>query len=142
MRSRGIRGATTVDENSEEAILSATGELLDELVAANDLRVDDIASAIFTATSDLNKAHPARAARQLGWVHVPLLCVQEMEVTQSLARCIRVLIHWNTDKCSTDIKHVYLRGAEVLRPDLVQSADGIDQQRHLGQTRREPRCQE
>lgn len=142
MRSRGIRGATTAAENSEEVILSATRELLEELVAANDLRVDDIVSVIFTATTDLNKAHPARAARQLGWSHVPLLCMQEMEVAPSLARCIRVLIHWNTDKPTTDIRHVYLHGAEVLRPDLAQNVDGTSRMNQPGQSRREPRCQE
>jgi chorismate mutase len=142
MTFRGIRGATTVDENSEEAILAATQELLGKIVAANDLRVDDIASVIFTATGDLNRTHPARAARQLGWIHVPLLCVQEMDVLENLARCIRVLIHWNTDVATTDVKHIYLRGAKILRPDLVPNADAAGPEKNARQTRREQPCHE
>ena len=132
MRCRGIRGATTVNENTAEAILAATRELLDELAEANDLQMEDIVSVIFTATTDLDRAHPARAARQLGWTEVPLLCMQEMVVLHSLTRCIRVLIHWNTDKPTTDIKHVYLRGAEALRPDLVQRIGGSGQEKYAG----------
>jgi chorismate mutase len=142
MTFRGIRGAITVVENSEEAILAATQELLEGIVAANNVQVDDIASVIFTATPDLNRAHPARAARQLGWVHVPLLCVQEMDVIESLDRCIRVLVHWNADVATTSVKHIYLRGAKVLRPDLVPDANPAGAEKYKTQTRREQPCQE
>ena len=117
MTCRGIRGAITVDANQQESILAATRELLTRIVEANGLDVDDIASAIFTATSDLDAAPPARAAREMGWTSVPLLCMQEMAVAGALARCIRVLIHWNTDLPQDRIHHVYLGGARVLRPD-------------------------
>jgi chorismate mutase len=142
MTFRGIRGATTVDENSEETILAATQELLEVIVAANDVQVDDIASVIFTATPDLDSAHPARAARQMGWIHVPLLCVQEMEVVESLARCIRLLIHWNTDVETRSVKHIYLRGAKVLRPDLVPDANPAGSENYTSQSRREHPCHE
>ncbi|MCX8067172.1 MAG: chorismate mutase [Anaerolineae bacterium] len=119
MPCRGIRGATTVDTNSPEAILSATRELLQALVAANGLDPADLAGAIFTVTSDLNAAFPAQAARELGWTYVPLLCAQEIDVPGALPGCIRVLLLWNTDKLPSEIVHVYLRGARNLRPDLA-----------------------
>lgn len=142
MTFRGIRGATTAVENSEEAILAVTQELLEAIVAANNVQVDDIASVIFTATPDLNRAHPARAARQLGWVHVPLLCVQEMDVIESLDCCIRVLVHWNAEVETTSVKHVYLRGAKVLRPDLVPDANPAGRKKSQNQPRREHPCHE
>jgi chorismate mutase len=115
---RGIRGATTVDDDTTEAILAATTELLAEIVGANDVDSHDVASALFTVTPDLTAAFPARAARNLGWRQVPLLDAQEVPVPGSLARCVRVLIHWNTTKLQSEIRHVYLRGAAALRPDL------------------------
>lgn len=118
MPCRGIRGATTVENNSPEEILDATRELLTCIVEANDLSVKDIASAIFTVTGDLTVAFPARAARELGWQHVALLDAQEIPVPGSLLRCVRVLIHWNTAKRQEEVRHVYLRGAAALRPDL------------------------
>ena len=118
MTCRGIRGAITVDANKQEMILAATRELLTHIVEANDLDVDDVASAVFTATPDLDAAPPARAARELGWTGVPLLCMQEMAVAGALPRCIRVLIHWNTERRQDQIRHVYLKEARVLRPDL------------------------
>jgi chorismate mutase len=117
MHCRGIRGATTAKENTAEAILAATRELLELIVEANDLKTEDVASAIFTTTPDLATAFPARAAREMGWQDVALLDVQEMLVPGSLERCIRVLIHWNTRKSAAEIRHVYLKGAQALRPD-------------------------
>jgi chorismate mutase len=114
---RGIRGATTAQANTREEILSATRELLQAIVAANDLALEDVASVLFTVTSDLDAAYPARAARDLGWRDVPLLGATEMNVPGEVPRCIRVLIHVNTDKPASQMKHVYLRGARVLRPD-------------------------
>lgn len=114
---RGIRGATTVTENTRDAILAATRELLKQIIAANQLVPEDIASAFFTLTYDLNAEYPAVAARQLGWHDVPLLCTQEIEHPKSLPRVIRVLIHWNTSLPQHEIKHIYTNGAEALRPD-------------------------
>jgi chorismate mutase len=118
MPCRGIRGATTVEVNTAAAILAATRELLDCIVEANGLQVEDVASALFTATDDLSAAFPAQVARELGWRHVALLDAQEIPVPDSLPRCVRVLIHWNTDRPQAAIRHVYLHGAASLRPDL------------------------
>ena len=117
MHCRGIRGATTAEENTAEAILAATRELLVLIVEANDLRVEDVASVIFTTTSDLTAAFPAKAAREMGWRDVALLDAQEIPVPGSLERCIRVLIHWNTDKRQDEVVHIYIKGANALRPD-------------------------
>jgi chorismate mutase len=114
---RGLRGATTAPENEANAILQATAELLEALVDANRLQEADVASVVFTATPDLDAAYPAVAARQLGWTETALLCVQEMAVRGSLPRCIRVLIHWNTELAQAQLHHVYLREAKRLRPD-------------------------
>jgi chorismate mutase len=116
---RGIRGATTVTLNQREAIVEATVELLEQIIAANDVREPDVASVIFTMTADLDAVYPAVAARRLGWTHTALLCQQEMAVAGSLPRCIRVLVHWNTDRPIDQIRHIYLREAQALRPDLV-----------------------
>jgi len=123
MTVRGIRGATSVDVNDAEPIIAATRELLERIVAANGLATEDVASVILTATSDLDAAYPARAAREMSWVHVPLLCMQEMAVVGSLPRCIRVLVLWNTDRPAGQIRHVYLRRARALRPDLVEEGE-------------------
>jgi chorismate mutase len=114
---RGVRGATTVTENTTEAILTATRELLETIVRLNDMQPDDIASVYFTTTADLNSAYPALAARQMGWFHVPLLCGHEMDVPGGLPHCLRVLIHWNSNRRPQEIVHVYLREARSLRPD-------------------------
>lgn len=114
---RGIRGATTADANTREAILAATRELLDLLIAENDLHQEDIASAIFSTTADLNAEFPAVAARQLGWLDTALFCTHEMCVPGSLDHCIRVLIHWNTTRRADEIRHIYIRGARNLRPE-------------------------
>jgi chorismate mutase len=119
MMVRGIRGATTVPANTREDILSAARELLDEIVRANAIDGDHVASIIFTTTPDLNAEFPAVAAREAGWTHVALECLHEMNVPGSLARCLRILMHVNTDRPAAEIKHVYLHGARVLRRDLV-----------------------
>ena len=116
---RGIRGATTVTENDASAILDATRELLEQIITENDVREEDVTSVLFTATPDLDAAYPAVAARRLGWTHTSLICTQEMAVPGSLSRCIRVLVHWNTDRVIDEIHHVYLREARRLRPDLA-----------------------
>jgi chorismate mutase len=117
VRCRGIRGATTVEVDSADAILEATRELLSHIVEVNGLAADDVASALFTVTPDLAAAFPARAAREMGWRNVALLDAQEIPVPGSLPRCVRVLIHWNTVKTQAEVRHVYLRGAAALRPD-------------------------
>jgi chorismate mutase len=114
---RGIRGATTADDNTREAILDATHDLLIRLIEANDLCAEDIASAIFSTTPDLNAEFPAVAARALGWLDTALLCTHEMAVPGSLQRCIRVLVHWNTTRRADEIAHIYIREARTLRPE-------------------------
>ncbi|MFN8637939.1 MAG: chorismate mutase [Dehalococcoidia bacterium] len=132
MMVRGIRGATTVEENSREAILEAAGELLSEIVRLNDLDHDHVASIVFTATQDLNAEFPAVAARQLGWTDVALECMAEMYVPGSLQRCVRILMHVNTARPARELVHVYLRGARALRPDLVAPAEAGDGARVSG----------
>lgn len=122
---RGVRGATTVKANTDDAILAATRELLLSLVAANEMELDDIASVHFTTTADLNATYPALAARQLGWHDVALLCSQEIDVPGGLARCLRVLIHWNSRQRPHQIQHIYLHGAVVLRPDRHAPLAGL-----------------
>ncbi len=114
---RGVRGATTTGEDTRDAILEATRELLTQLIEANDLQSDDIASAWFTTTPDLTAEYPAVAARQLGWHDVALMCSHEMNVPHGLKRCVRVLIHWNTTRLPNEIRHIYIREAVNLRPD-------------------------
>lgn len=116
VRCRGIRGATTVTDNTAEGILAATRELLAGIVEKNWIDVEDITSVFFTVTEDLDAEYPARAARQLGWESVALMCAREIPVPASLQRCIRVLLHVNTTKSPAELKHVYLREAAVLRP--------------------------
>ena len=125
---RGIRGATTVAENTREAVLEATREMLTHIVEANGIVPDDIASAIFTTTTDVNAEYPALAARQLGWHDVALMCGHEMTVPGALKMCIRVLVHWNTTLSNSEIQHVYIRGAVTLRPDRsIQLKDQVKQ---------------
>ena len=114
---RGVRGATTVSNNDREEILEATRELLYILIRANGIHHDDVASAWFTTTTDLNTTYPAIAARQLGWYDVALLCSHELEIVDGLPMCVRVLIHWNTSKTPQEIHNVYLREATKLRKD-------------------------
>jgi chorismate mutase len=122
MRFRGVRGAITVDANTEAAILDATQELLQQMVKANEVDADDIAGMLFTVTPDLNATFPAEATRRLpGWTQVPLICAQEVPVPDALPLCVRVLMLVNTTKTAGEVQHVYLRGAERLRPDLTPS---------------------
>jgi chorismate mutase len=118
MYCRGIRGAITVEHNIGEEILTATTELLQLLVERNDLHPEDIASAIFTVTEDLDAAFPALAARAMGWTEVALICTREIPVPGSLSKCIRVLLHVNTTRSAAEIQHAYLRGAVKLRPEF------------------------
>jgi chorismate mutase len=118
LRCRGIRGATTAAENTADSILGATGELLTRLISVNQIVAEDTAAIFFTATPDLDATFPARAARDLGYVNVPLMCSQEIPVSFAPVRCIRVLMLVNTFKRVEEIVHVYLRGAASLRSDL------------------------
>lgn len=118
MLCRGVRGATTADANTRDDILAATRQLLALMIRINGIEPPNVASAIFSLTRDLDAEFPALAARQLGWLDVPLLCTYEVDVPGSLRRCVRVLIHWNTDKPQNEIRHVYVKDAERLRPDI------------------------
>lgn len=118
MRVRAIRGAITVEANDRDAILSATRELIQTLIARNALELDDLVSAIFTMTPDLDAAFPAEAAREMGWNQIPLLCTREIGVPGSLPRCIRIMLHTYTELAPGAIQHVYLRDAVRLRPEL------------------------
>ncbi|MFN7806600.1 MAG: chorismate mutase [Planctomycetaceae bacterium] len=118
-RVRGVRGATTATENTREAVLEATRELLQEVLRVNEINdPEDIASILFTTTPDLTATFPAEAAREIGLQLVPLLCASEIAVPGRLARCVRILLHLNTTKSLADIVHVYLRDAKSLRPDI------------------------
>ena len=123
---RGVRGATTVEIDERETILKATRELLALLIHLNGIEKEDVVSAIFTTTPDLVSAFPATAARQLGWLDAPLMCSHEIDVPGSLDKCIRVLIHWNTDKTQHAIQHVYLKEAQSLRPDRTVVLSSVD----------------
>lgn len=118
MACRGVRGATTVAADDRDEILLATRQLLALMIRQNEIDTADLASAQFTVTKDLYSEFPALAARQLGWIEVPLLCGYEITVEKSLPRCIRVLLHWNTEKSQSEIQHFYLHDAVKLRPDL------------------------
>lgn len=123
-RLRGVRGATTVADNSRDAILEATGELLRELVVRNAIDPANVASAWFTTTPDLDAEFPAVAARaEPGWDVVALICGHEMNVPGSLERCLRILLHVNTPRRQSEMQHVYLRGARVLRPEWAREAE-------------------
>ena len=118
---RGIRGATTVTENTRDAILSGTTELLERLVEENGIQREQLAAAIFTTTRDLNAEFPAVAARQMGWTDVALLCSHEMDVPNALPSCIRVLLLVNTTKSPQELVNLYLRGAKNLRSRGMES---------------------
>lgn len=121
---RGVRGATTVETNTAEAILEGTGELLRTMIEANAIEQERVASVLFTTTMDLNAAFPAVAARDLGWTDIALLNAHEMAVPGALPRCIRILLHLNTDRSAREIRHIYLRDARKLRPDLAMQSGG------------------
>ncbi len=116
---RGVRGAISADANTKEAIVAATRELLEAIVEANGIDPADIGSVFLTATPDLNAEFPAQAARQMGWDDAALLCAQEIAVPGATPGLVRVLIHWNTPKAQADIRHIYLKGAQALRPDRL-----------------------
>lgn len=120
MMIRGVRGATTVEADTRDEILTATRQLLALMIRVNDMKSEDVASALFSVTADLNAEFPALAARQLGWLEVPMLCTHELSVPGSLPKCIRILVHWNTEKVQSQIQHVYIREAVRLRPDLCK----------------------
>lgn len=118
---RGIRGAITAEGDDKAAIAAATKRLLTEIVRRNEIELDDIASILFTVTPDLRAGFPALAAREMGWIWVPMLHACEIDVPGALGRCIRVLMHVNTSRRPAEIEHVYLDGATVLRPDLMRT---------------------
>jgi chorismate mutase len=120
MHCRGVRGATTVEANTADEILKGTRELLALMIRLNGIEESDVASAVFTTTSDLDAEFPALAARQLGWFDAALMCQNELDVPGSLRKCIRILIQWNTNKPIGDVVHVYVKGAAHLRPDRSQ----------------------
>lgn len=116
---RGVRGATTVKNNTEEEILQAAEELFQKMIEKNEINPNDVASVFISTTEDIDAGFPAKGMRQIeGWQYVPVMCMREMPVPNSLKMCIRVMLHLNTDKDQTEIHHVYLRGAHILRPDL------------------------
>jgi chorismate mutase len=115
MACRGLRGATTAEDNTKEAVLEATRDLLERLVEANDLLTEDLAATFFTTSPDLNAEFPAAAARQMGWEYVPLICGHEMNVPGGLPLCIRVMVLVNTEKRQEEMTHLYLRDAKNLR---------------------------
>ena len=127
---RGIRGATTATANTAEAITEATDELLRALIAANDLDVSEVCFSYFTTTRDLNVEFPALAARRLGWVDVPLLCGNEMDIgvpnPRGVAMCIRILLLYNTDRPQSAMRHIYLRGATAIKADLDQLRTALE----------------
>ncbi|MEA2509354.1 MAG: chorismate mutase [Actinomycetota bacterium] len=120
---RGVRGAITTGANDAVAVEEATKVLLDSLIEANDCRLEDIAAAIFTVPDELAGLNPSAAARKHGWSAVPLLAVREQASGGLIDNCLRVLLLWNTSTPQDGIRHVYLRGASALRPDL--SADSL-----------------
>ena len=123
---RGIRGATTAQANTAEAITEATAELLAELVRLNELQIQEISFAYFTTTLDLGAEFPAYAARRMGWTSVPLLCGNDMVVPgpnpRSVPMCIRILLLYNTQKAQSEMRSAYLRGAQAIRADLDKTA--------------------
>ncbi len=121
MYCRGIRGATTVEHNDRDEILAATTEMLQLLIEKNELQTEDIVSALFTLTDDLDAEFPALAARYLGWTEIALMCAREIPVPGSLRKCVRVLLHVNTTRTNAEIQHIYIRGAVNLRPTFSMS---------------------
>lgn len=115
---RSIRGATTVLDNTKDEIIISTKQLLQEILRVNQVEIEDIISIYFTATQDLTRAYPAIAARQLGIVNAGLMCMQELFIEGSMPKCIRVMLNVEIDKKQKDIKHIYLKEAKLLRPDL------------------------
>jgi chorismate mutase len=129
---RGIRGATTATQNSSEAIVEATTELLAELIRLNELDRDEVCFAYFTTSLDLDAEFPAFAARRMGWTAVPLLCGNDMVVPgpnpRSVPMCIRILLLYNTEKAQSEMRSAYLRGAQAIRADLDKTAGELNLQ--------------
>jgi chorismate mutase len=117
---RAIRGAVQLDADERDHMLASVAELVGEILARNDLTIDDLVSILFTATADLRCEFPAVGARQLGIVDVPLLCAQEIDVAGAMPRVIRTMVYAETPRSRTEIQHVYLRGAVALRADIAQ----------------------
>jgi chorismate mutase len=116
---RGIRGAITVERNEAEEIVDATETLLKEMIRANDVTASDVSFVLISVTEDITAAFPAQALRRLeGWTYVPVMCMREIPVPNSLPRCIRVMMTVQTTKKQEEISHIYLRDAVTLRPDL------------------------
>lgn len=118
MAIRALRGATTIDKDTTEEVITYTKELLLEMISRNDIDKEDLISILFTSTNDIHSAFPAAAARELGFGDVPLMCAGELEIVNSTPLCIRVMMHLETSRTRADMRHVYLRGARGLRDDL------------------------
>ena len=119
---RGVRGAITVKQDIEAEIILATEKLLNQMIIENEIIPEDVASVFISVTDDVTSAFPAKAVRSLeGWTYVPVMCMKEISISNSLTNCIRIMMHVNTTKVQHEINHVYLEGAEVLRPDLNPS---------------------
>ncbi len=127
MTVRALRGATTVDHDDAEEIKQRTAELLNGLLQRNELQAEDLVSIFFTATADLSSVAPAAGVRAMGLTDIPLLCAAEMPTIGGLGRCIRLMAHVETDRPRSALRHLFLRGATTLRPDLVDDSDGTDQ---------------
>jgi chorismate mutase len=117
---RAVRGATQLDEDVREHLLDRVAEMVTDVIESNGLEVDDFISVIFTSTPDLVSEFPAYAARQLGFVDVPLICARELDIESAMPRVVRMLAHVETDLPRSDITHVYLHGAAALRRDLAR----------------------
>ncbi|WPK11717.1 chorismate mutase [Lysinibacillus louembei] len=118
---RGVRGATTIAVDEQELVWEATAQLVQEMVKANNIEIEHIASVTVSTTPDITSAFPAKAVRTLeGWQYVPIMCTHEMNVAGALPLCIRVLMLVNTDVKQADVQHIYLNDAVSLRPDLVR----------------------
>ncbi len=118
---RGIRGATTVEKDIESEVVNAVEKLMIEMIAANQIDPEMVASVFVSATDDIRSVFPAKALRSMdGWKYVPVTCMAEIPVENSLKQCIRVMLHLNTTKSQEEIQHIYQAGAKVLRPDLTK----------------------
>ncbi|CAM3885699.1 chorismate mutase [Mesobacillus zeae] len=120
---RGIRGAITVKDNTEREIVASAGRVISELISKNKINPEKVASVFISVTEDLTAAFPAKALRSFpGWSHVPVMCMKEIPVPSSLAMCIRVMLHVDTEMAQEEVKHVYMGGAKGLRPDLLEKS--------------------
>ncbi|MDX8364856.1 chorismate mutase [Cytobacillus sp. Hm23] len=117
---RGVRGATTVEENNANDIIQATEKLLLEMIHSNKIEPTDVASVMISVTDDLTASFPAKALRNIGgWMYVPVMCMQEINVPNALSHCIRVMMTINTSLEQEEVNHIYLEKATALRPDLI-----------------------